>query len=72
MGAWNAVLHILSFAVTEYEKWNEKKQQKKRQEERDKLEAGAGVWFIDHFNGVPERTDKTQTDAPDSKSAGNK
>ena len=72
MGVWNAVLYVLSFAVTEYEKYNERKQQKKRQAERDELENDVGVWWTDHFSGLPERTDKTKTDAPDSKPAGDK
>lgn len=72
MGAWNAVLYVLSVAVTEYEKYKERKQQKARQVERDELENNAGIWFTNHFNGLSERSDKTETDAPDSKSAGNK
>ena len=69
MSAWNTLLHILSLAATEYEKWQERRQHKKRQEERDELENDVGVWWTDHFNGGPDDTDKThKTDAPDAKS----
>ena len=68
MNAWNALLHLLSLAATNYEKWQERRQNKKRQADRDELENDVGVWFVDHFDGLSDDTDKTdKTDATDSK-----
>ena len=68
MSAWNGLLHILSLAATEYEKWQERRQHKKRQVERDELENDVGVWFVNHFDGLPDDSESAdKTDATDTK-----
>ena len=68
MSAWNTLLHILSLAATEYEKWQERRQHKKRQVERDELENDVGVWFVNHFDGLPDDSESAdKTDAPYAK-----
>jgi hypothetical protein len=54
-----SIIAVIDKLLNLLQVWAVRQQQKKAQNERNKLENDPYLWFDAHFNGVPESTRKT-------------
>lgn len=54
----NAFVKLVLLLLRWFDVYRQKKEQKKKQAERDELEADAFNWYRDHFNGVRDVQDR--------------